>query len=147
MATTTHIFIVDNNKLFVSLLGYIFTKSQRFSFTGFESGEECLRSLNTKPSLILLDYSLPGMNGYDTLLELRELDPSAHVIAILSTADPKQPADLLRAGANDCVLKDESDFLKTVISKVETYLSGQKTLGRIRHKLPAKKIYYYLIIL
>ena len=141
----THIFIVDSNKLFVSLMGYIFTKNDQFEFTEFQSGEECLDNLHRKPSVIILDFDLPGMNGYDTLLEIKEQFPAAHVIALLSTSAKRTPSEMFSAGVDDILMREESNFVSKLTEKTESVLVK-------KHKPPkklmrGKKLYYYILII
>jgi two-component system, OmpR family, response regulator len=144
---TTNIFVVDSGNLFVSMLGYIFTKNEEYSFNGYETGEECLRNLSSQPALIILDYSLPAMNGYETLLEIKEQDPMVHVIALVSADDPVLPSELLAAGADDYVLKEESNFAGRIVEKVELFLNRHAELNKSKSKFPSRKLYYYILII
>ena len=58
-----------------------------------------------KPSLILLDVSMPGMNGLDTTRLLREKFPDVKIL-IISQHDPKElfPRSL-EVGAHGCIDK------------------------------------------
>jgi DNA-binding NarL/FixJ family response regulator len=142
---TTHIFIVNNNKLFVSLLGYIFTKNELYSFTEFESGEECLHNLHLKPSLIILDFKLQGMNGYDTLLEIKEQLPSAYVIALLESGDGKTPSGMKKAGADEIIFKEESNFVKKITDRTEQFLAASYRPSK--NTIRGKRLYYYILII
>ena len=37
--------------------------------------------------LVFLDYNMPGLNGFDTLLEIRRKTPKVAVVMMTSTAD------------------------------------------------------------
>jgi DNA-binding NarL/FixJ family response regulator len=141
----THIFIVDSNKLFVSLMGYIFTKNEQFEFTEFQSGEECLNNLHRKPSVIILDFDLPGMNGYDTLLEIKEQFPSAYVIALLGATSKRTPSEMFNAGVDDIMMREENNFVSKLIEKTENVLV-KKQKPSVK-KLRVKKLYYYILII
>jgi DNA-binding NarL/FixJ family response regulator len=143
---TTHIFIVGNNNLSVSLLGYVFTKDATCAFSDFETGEDCLNHLHLGPSIIVLDYALPRMNGYDTLLEIREQLPQAYVLALLSEHDARKPYELIAAGADTYLKKEETGFLQKVIEKIENFLIIKKETARKRRS-PVSRIYYYILIL
>lgn len=144
-----HIFIVENNGLFVKLLDYIFSKNILYRFLDFKSGEDCLKNLHLKPEIVVIDYTLPGMNGFETLQELKEQKPDAHVIILLSKEDGRLPAEFFNAGAAECVIKDgnEEEALK---ERIENFLkktsgsNGKKKSGMI---FARKKLYYALLIL
>ena len=145
-----HIFIVENDKLFVRLLNYVFSKSILYRFLDFKFGEDALKHLDLNPELIILDYSLPGMNGLETLLEIREQQPSAHVIMLLKEDDKRLPAEFLNAGAADYVIKDGNEE-NALIEKIETFLSKEKVFREIeklqKRPFTRKKLYYAIIIL
>jgi len=145
-----HIFIVEDDKLFVRLLNYVFSKNILYRFLDFKFGEDALKHLDLRPELIILDYSLPGMNGFETLLEIREQHPNAHVIMLLKDEDKRLPAEFLNAGAADYVIKDGNEE-NAIIEKIEAFLSKEKVFREIQklQKIPftGKKLYYAIIIL
>jgi DNA-binding NarL/FixJ family response regulator len=143
---TIHIFIVGNNNLSVSLLGYVFTKDATCVFSDFETGEDCLRHLHLRPALIVLDYALPRMNGYDTLLEIKEQHPQAYVLALLGEEDARKPYEMIAAGADTYLRKEEAGFVKNVMEKIENFLIIKKETTRIGRS-PLSRIYYYILIL
>ena len=60
------------------------------------SGEEGVRSVKkVRPNLIFLDLKMPGMNGVDTLGEIRKIDRDVPVYIV--TAFLKEFLDLLNA--------------------------------------------------
>lgn len=144
-----HIFVVENDNLFVRILDYVFSKDILYRFLDFKSGEDCLKNLHLNPELVILDYSLPGMNGYETLLELKEQNPSVHVIMILSENDKRLPAEFLNAGAADYVIKDGIHEEK-VIEKIETFLARENVFRQVtrmgRKPSLRKKIYYAVLL-
>ena len=81
-------------------------------------GEEALRLLRRDPaavSAVLLDISMPGLDGYGVLIQLRA-DPvlaKTPVIMITGTEDEDARVKALALGANDFVMKPyRSDILK-----------------------------------
>jgi len=60
---------------------------------------------NLKPDVILLDISMPILNGIDAAHRLRKLVPSARVIFLTMHADPAYVAEAFRAGAAGYLLK------------------------------------------
>jgi two-component system response regulator len=71
-----------------------------------------------RPSLVLLDLKLPGLNGFDILKRIRD-DESTKLIPVVILTSSKEHLDLLngyRLGANSYVRKpvDFEQFLTTV---------------------------------
>ena len=64
----------------------------------FATGEDALRSLGTqtKPGVILLDVGLPGMNGIEFLMKVRDAAPDTRVVILTAFEDEEK---LFRAGA------------------------------------------------
>jgi CheY-like chemotaxis protein len=145
----THVFVVENNRLYVEMLDYIFSKDFSHRFVNFKSGEECLENLHLSPDIIVLDYGLPGINGLETLKEIRKDHPHIYIISLMSENDDVLPSQLFDAGADDYVLKGKN-YEEMVTEKVENFLcrevvdhnySGNWALRSV------KKIYYALLAL
>ena len=83
-----------------------------------DSNETLQKVDELRPDLILLDVSMPGMNGLDTAQLLRQNLPALKIL-IISQHDPKQllPRSL-EVGAHDCVDKARlfTDLLPTLRS-------------------------------
>ena len=83
-----------------------------------DSNETLQKADELRPDLILLDVSMPGMNGLDTAQVLRQKLPALKIL-IISQHDPKQllPRSL-EAGADGCVDKAQlaTDLLPTMRS-------------------------------
>jgi len=58
-----------------------------------------------KPDVILLDISMPILNGIDAARRLRKLLPSAKLIFLTMHADPDYVTEAFRAGARGYLLK------------------------------------------
>ena len=57
------------------------------------SGEECIAQAKTiKPNLILLDVQMPGMDGHETFLKLRQ-DPETASIKVIFVSNLGDPRD------------------------------------------------------
>lgn len=86
--------------------------------------------------LVLVDYRLPGRDGVEMLLALREGRRSA--IVMMSTVDDEQVAlDSIRAGAQDFVLKHElnASRLRRAILQAQTRFDLEIQLHESHEKL------------
>ncbi|MCW3102141.1 MAG: hypothetical protein JWO09_581 [Bacteroidetes bacterium] len=142
-----HIFIVEDNEIYSMMLDYILSKDSIYQFVSFKSGEECIENLYLNPDVIILDYGLPGMNGYETLLEIKKKNPKIHVVMLSNNDDRKLMKKLLMSGADDYVLK-QGHGENQIIEKIEDILSRDEEQARniILKKKPLAKTMYFVLI-
>jgi DNA-binding NarL/FixJ family response regulator len=139
MKKPKHIFIVEDNEIYSMMLDYILSKESIYEFVSFNSGEECLKNLYLNPDVIILDYGLPGKNGFETLLEIKKYNRNIHVIFLTNNQDKKLKADLLKAGADDYILK-QGHGEKQIIEKIEQILSRDEYEKTIRQKTKIRSV-------
>ena len=60
----------------------------------------------TKPDVVLMDLGLPGMNGIEAMLKLRETSPEIKIIALTSHDRAEEVIAALSSGASAYCLKD-----------------------------------------
>lgn len=68
------------------------------------------------PDLILLDLNMPGMNGLDTLVQLRTIDLSGRIVVFSVSNHEDDVVNALKRGADGYLLKDmePEDLLKAL---------------------------------
>ncbi|WP_346837444.1 response regulator transcription factor [Microbulbifer sp. SAOS-129_SWC] len=78
------------------------------------------------PDIVLLDISLPGLNGLEVARQLRQAYPQIHVLMLSMHEGPEYVARALHSGAAGYLLKDSAfDELATALASVfsgRTYL-------------------------
>jgi len=88
------------------------------------SGEEALwKYQEVTPDLILLDISMPGMNGYDVLRALRECPGGerAKVIMMTALSDPQAVQEALELGARDYFVKGSIE-IDHLLNRVDQHI-------------------------
>jgi len=111
------LFLVDDDELYLKLLEMEFLDLEDITVKTFETGELCVKSLDEKPDLVILDYMLDSinktaMNGIETLDKIKEFNPAIPVI-MLSAQDKIDVAiDCMHHQATDYVVKSETAFLR-----------------------------------
>lgn len=71
-----------------------------------EDGREGLEIFNReRPSIVLTDIKMPGMNGIEVLKRVKEVDPSAEVIVITGHGDMDLAIQALNLDATDFITK------------------------------------------
>jgi len=63
------------------------------------------RAVALKPDVIVMDISMPGMNGLVATRTLKQLQPGAAIVTLTRHADDAYLQELLRAGVSGYVLK------------------------------------------
>jgi DNA-binding NarL/FixJ family response regulator len=74
-----------------------------------------------RPDLVLLDLSMPLMDGLACLAQLRQRFPEIKVVILSAYSDPERIAAALRAGANGYIVKgvDSNDLAATLRQMLE----------------------------
>lgn len=74
-----------------------------------------------RPPVVLMDISMPVMDGYDALRGIRELNPEAHVIALTAYAFEADRQKMMQSGFNGCLAKplDVNELRRMVRSELE----------------------------
>jgi CheY-like chemotaxis protein len=79
-----------------------------FEITCAESEQEAINEFGRGGfEFVILDYYLTQSNGLECLRQLRRLDPIVPIIAISGTATPEIAAELVQAGADDYISKED----------------------------------------
>ncbi len=117
------IFFVDDDKMMLNLMEYTFKCREGFEVKSYFSGEECIRNLNLKPELIVLDYYLGSgeensMTGLDTLRKINSYNSDIPVIILSREKDRETIAEFIKQGAMKYVVKDDY-FIDTLIDTIE----------------------------
>jgi DNA-binding NtrC family response regulator len=96
------------------------------------SGEEALRIFRSlDPTLVLMDISLPGITGMETLTRLRHIKPDLPVIVISSQNDPELIFKASKLGADDYLAKPFD--LKDLDIRITRVLEKQRPAVEVAH--------------
>ncbi len=115
------VFFVDDEKMILDLVEYIFNTSDEYDVKTFDSGEKCLENLNQNPDVIVLDQNFlrePGMiTGMDTLKKIKSANAAAKVVMLTAQDNQQLIDEFLKAGAIKYLPKDAHfiDSLSDVI--------------------------------
>lgn len=85
-----------------------------------ENGVQAIEQfMETKPDVVILDISMPEMNGIETLKRLKILDPKAKIIICSAIGYQDLLAQAIECGAAEFILKPfEKEQLIKAIEKV-----------------------------
>jgi len=115
--TAPFIMLVDDEVGFVETMVKRLGKRNITTIKAF-SGEEGLEKLKTNMMLdvIVLDVKMPGMDGLETLKEIKKVSPLAEVIMLTGHATVESGIDGMKLGAFDYLMKPCD--IDTLVGKV-----------------------------
>jgi two-component system response regulator AtoC len=119
MAETGNILLVDDEP---GMLRYIRTllEVDDYKVETASTGEEALQRVEKglRPDLVLLDLLMPGIDGLQTLEQLRQLVPGMKVVMLSCVSDTRKVVQAIRLGAHDYLTKPfQKAELDTVIDQ------------------------------
>lgn len=116
--------LADDHVLFLdaleSYLNIIKPEIKVEKATNFE--EALQQSRKVEPDLVMLDLNMPGMNGFEGLLELLRACPKVPVVLMSGQADARQVRRGLALGASGFIPKDLDG--PAMLKALELVLSG-----------------------
>jgi DNA-binding NarL/FixJ family response regulator len=89
----------------------------------FENCEKALRQLKENlPDVILMDISMPGMNGIECVKKITAKNSEIKIIMLTVYEEEQKIFDSLRAGASGYILKRSS--LQEILSSIKEVMNG-----------------------
>lgn len=83
-------------------------------------GEECISQVQVyHPDLILMDITMPGMDGITATQKIMEIDPNVKIIMVSAIGQQEKVFSSIKAGAKDFIVKPfEASKLLACVDKV-----------------------------
>jgi two-component system response regulator AtoC len=106
MTSSATLAIVDDDQPFAEYLQTLL-RSRGYETTTYQSGDALLSGLRegALPDVILLDVLMPGLDGLETLRQIRLAHPAAQVVMLSGGQTPATIVEAVRLGATDYVVK------------------------------------------
>jgi DNA-binding NarL/FixJ family response regulator len=143
--------LVDDHTLFVEGCKKLLEAEYDVVGTYNDPRAFLLDLLQLKVDVVVLDISMPHLNGLDTAREVLRLDPRVRVIMLTMSEDPDVAAEAFRAGAAGYLLKrsagsELSLAIREVMNKryYLTPLLTKDLVGSLVHDSRARKPLYQL---
>ncbi|MEE8417629.1 MAG: sigma-54 dependent transcriptional regulator, partial [candidate division Zixibacteria bacterium] len=104
-------------------------KSQGFDVDTSESGEEALEKIKTTCfDIIISDYKMHEMTGYDLMKQAKQLHPSSAFIMMTGFGNIPLAVEMIREGAADFIPKP-FEYV-TILQRIESLLEHVESTGR-----------------
>lgn len=129
MKTKKRILIVEDHTLLRAGIRSLLQQDMELEIAGeTDNGRDAVRMIESlAPDLVLMDISMPGMNGIEAMTDIKRRYPKTHVLVLTAHKADEYIHESLRAGADGYILKDAThDELRVAIRSVlngKTYLS------------------------
>ncbi|MEW6137046.1 MAG: response regulator [Thermodesulfobacteriota bacterium] len=116
MSDSTEVLLVDDEKDFVETLAKRL-KTREFKVDFTLSGDEAVKWLEKRDTdVVVLDVRMPGMDGIETLREIKRIKPLVEVIMLTGHATVETAIEGMKLGAYDYLMKptDMNDLVDKI---------------------------------
>ena len=147
MPERKRIVIAEDHTILREGLRMLLSSNPAFEVVGeAQDGLEAIRSVESlKPDLILMDLSMPRMNGVGAIQEIKKLNPATKILVLTVHKTEEHILTALKTGADGYILKDATrgelmlaldnifsgrSYLSPGISErvIEGYLEGRQSV-------------------
>ena len=120
------VLIVDDEKDFLDIIAErIRTRGMDVSTT--TSTEDAIHMVEEKSyDVIIMDFMMPGMNGFQTLKAIKEKKPEVHIILLTGNVLEEMRIEAKELGVLDVIEKPPD--LKDLIQKIKKAKKAQRTV-------------------
>jgi len=123
--------LVVDDQMGVRRLLYEAFKEEGYKVELAGSGLEALEKVKSEmPDIILMDMKMPGMNGLETLHEIKKVNDSILVVMMTAYGELEIISEAMKLGINEYITKPfDINELRSVVKKVL-----DKNLNRLKIK-------------
>jgi len=131
------ILIIDDEQMILELTSMVLD-SRGFEVQTVDNATDGYEIIEReRPSLVLLDYMMPRVNGLDALKEIRARFPDTYVIMFTGKGSEEVAVELMKAGASDYILKPFSNA--KLVERIENVLRVRSIEMRNRELVNEQK--------
>ncbi len=123
------VLLVDDNNLFRQGLSALISANDDFTvIADLRGGKEAVQaSLNDSPDVVVMDIMLSGVNGLETVTQIKRRQPQVKIVMLTAFKTEDYVREALRVGADGYVLKDAS--LDELFTALRCVALGKKYLS------------------
>lgn len=121
--TPMRILVVDDDRDFTESIGELIELEGHQPILAYNGIEALKIFKQNNIDIILLDFRMPGLNGIETLSEIRKLNLSVPVVIMTAYASTKLTKDAIKHGAIEVINKpfDINKLMKVISSIKQVY--------------------------
>lgn len=129
MEDKKRIFIAEDQTIVRDGLRALLSSNPNFEVVGeAEDGRELIRNIEEyNPDLILMDLSMPRMNGMEAIKEVKKLLPDTKILVLTIHKTEEYILPVLKAGADGYVLKNDTQA--ELMTAIKSVLEGKSYLS------------------
>jgi len=118
------ILIVDDSPIARRMLKGSIPKGHDYKIVEAVNGVDGIEKFNQEnPDIVFLDLTMPVMDGYDALKEIKQISHNAIIIVITADIQPKSLNRVMELGAFTVIKKPaKPKSIEDIIEKAETRL-------------------------
>jgi len=135
----TRILIADDHRVVIEGIRSSLRDYAEFEVVGeaFNGRQAVKLAESLQPEIVIIDISMPDLNGLDATLQIKKISPDIRVIIYTMHSDREFVVDLFKAGISAYVLKEDpmSDLILAIkaVSGGGTYFSTMTPTILLRH--------------
>lgn len=124
MKPITVLLVDDHDVVRTGLRSFLNTQEDVEVVAEARNGEEALlRAEELKPDLVIMDITMPGMDGLDATRRLKTRDPECLVLALTVHEDKQYFMEMLSAGASGYITKQAA--ADDLVAAIRAVAAGQ----------------------
>lgn len=136
MEAKQRIIIVDDHKIFREGLSFVISQLNGFEVIAeAPNGYVFLEIIHDlKPDIVLMDISMPGIDGIASTNKAMEIYPDLKIIALTMFCDREYYNEMVKAGVRGFILKDSG--MEELARSLRAVASGEKYFSqKLLHKI------------
>jgi DNA-binding NarL/FixJ family response regulator len=124
----TKVLLADDHRMVRDGLRALLEQQDDMEVVGeAENGRDAVRQArDLKPDIIVMDISMPDLNGVDATRQIRRRCSGTRVMALSVHSDRRFVTEMLKAGANGYLLKDSA--FEDLVRGIRTVMKGHTYL-------------------
>lgn len=127
MATT--IMIVEDHKIMLEGLRSLVERQENLQVVGeATNGREAVeRSAELQPDVIVMDVTMPDMNGIEATRLIKQQQPDIRIVALSAYDQRELVLGMIKAGASGYLIKDT--MFEELLRAIETVMRGESYIS------------------
>ncbi len=119
------VLLVDDHEIVRTGLKLLLKAGEIEIIAEANSGEEAIRlAKQIKPDVILMDFNMPGIGGFEATIRLLRNDPNSRILIVSCQTDDVIPVRVLNSGASGFISKKADE--KELINAIHTVAEGKR---------------------